>query len=144
MAAESRISIPSMVRGRLKALDRIPIERFNRAYMIPALHEAGMALAAHGQDFTFDASMLTKEELPACPVATIVKLIGNKWKLLIIRNLPGRTQRFNEMRRNIPGISQKVLTDNLRELEHDELIVRKVYAEVPPRSNIHSAKWERR
>ena len=77
--------------------------------------------------------MLTKEELPACPVATIVTLVGNKWKLLIIRNLLGGTQRFNEMRRTIPGISQKVLTDNLRELEHDELIVRKVYAEVPPR-----------
>lgn len=77
--------------------------------------------------------MLTKEELPACPVATIVALVGNKWKLLIIRNLLGGTQRFNEMRRTIPGISQKVLTDNLRELEHDELIVRKVYAEVPPR-----------
>lgn len=77
--------------------------------------------------------MLTKEELPACPVATIVTLVGNKWKLLIIRNLLAGTQRFNEMRRTIPGISQKVLTDNLRELERDELIVRKVYAEIPPR-----------
>jgi len=77
--------------------------------------------------------MLTKEELPACPVATIVTLIGSKWKLLIIRNLLTGTQRFNELRRTIPGISQKVLTDNLRELERDELIVRKVYAEVPPR-----------
>jgi len=77
--------------------------------------------------------MLTKEELPACPVATIVTLVGNKWKLLIIRNLLGGTQRFSELRRTIPGISQKVLTDNLRELERDELVVRKVYAEVPPR-----------
>ncbi|HQK35868.1 MAG TPA: helix-turn-helix domain-containing protein [Spirochaetales bacterium] len=77
--------------------------------------------------------MLTKEELPACPVATIVTLVGNKWKLLIIRNLLAGTQRFNEMKRTIPGISQKVLTDNLRELERDELIVRKVYAEIPPR-----------
>lgn len=79
--------------------------------------------------------MLTKEELPACPVATIVTLIGNKWKLLILRNLflLAPVQRFNEMRRSIPGISQKVLTDNLRELERDGLIVRKVYAEVPPR-----------
>ncbi len=77
--------------------------------------------------------MLTKEELPACPVATIVTLVGNKWKLLIIRSLLGGTQRFNALRRAIPGISQKVLTDNLRELEHDELIVRKVYAVVPPR-----------
>ena len=77
--------------------------------------------------------MLTKEELPACPVATIVTLVGNKWKLLIIRNLLAGTQRFNEMKRTIPGISQQVLTDNLRELERDELIVRKVYAEIPPR-----------
>mgnify|MGYP002733098332 CR=1 FL=1 len=77
--------------------------------------------------------MLTKEELPPCPVATIVTLIGNKWKLLIIRNLMGGTQRFNEMRRTIPGISQKVLTDNLRALEHDEIVHREVFAEVPPR-----------
>lgn len=77
--------------------------------------------------------MLTKEELPACPVATIVQLIGNKWKLLIIRNLLVGTQRFNEMRNTIPGISQKVLTDNLRSLEEDGLITRKVFAEVPPR-----------
>jgi len=77
--------------------------------------------------------MLTKEELPACPVATIVQLIGNKWKLLIIRNLLAGTQRFNEMRNTIPGISQKVLTDNLRSLEGDGLVARKVFAEVPPR-----------
>lgn len=77
--------------------------------------------------------MLTKEELPACPVATIVQLIGNKWKLLIIRNLLAGTQRFNKMRHTIPGISQKVLTDNLRSLEEDGLVTRKVFAEVPPR-----------
>lgn len=77
--------------------------------------------------------MLTKEELPACPVATIVQLIGNKWKLLIIRNLLAGTQRFNEIRNTIPGISQKVLTDNLRSLEEDGLVARKVFAEVPPR-----------
>lgn len=77
--------------------------------------------------------MLTKEELPACPVATVVQLIGNKWKLLIIRNLLTGTKRFNEMRRTIPGISQKVLTDNLRSLEEDRLVTREVFAEVPPR-----------
>lgn len=77
--------------------------------------------------------MLTKEELPACPVATIVQLVGNKWKLLIIRNLLGGTQRFNEMRSTIPGISQKVLTDNLRALEKDGIVHREAYAEVPPR-----------
>jgi DNA-binding HxlR family transcriptional regulator len=77
--------------------------------------------------------MLTKEELPACPVATTVQLMGNKWKLLIMRNLLGGTQRFNELHRTIPGISQKVLTENLRSLENDGIIVRKVYAEAPPR-----------
>ena len=77
--------------------------------------------------------MLTKEELPACPVATTVQLIGNKWKLLILRNLLAGTQRFGEMHKTIPGIGQKVLTENLRSLEEDGIIIRKVYAEVPPR-----------
>lgn len=77
--------------------------------------------------------MLTKDELPECPVATTVGLIGNKWKLLIIRNLLASPQRFTEMRKSIPGISQKVLTDNLRSLESDGLITREVFAEVPPR-----------
>ena len=77
--------------------------------------------------------MLTKEELPECPVATTVQLIGNKWKLLIIRNLLVRPWRFNEMLRSIPGISQKVLTDNLRAMEKDGIVTRTVYPEVPPR-----------
>ena len=77
--------------------------------------------------------MLTKEELPDCPVATTVRLIGNKWKLLILRNLLARPWRFNEMLRSIPGISQKVLTDNLRAMEADGIISRTVYPEVPPR-----------
>ena len=78
--------------------------------------------------------MLTKEELPECPVATTVQLIGNKWKLLILRNLiyTGK-QRFTDFVKSIPGISKKVLTDNLRALEDDGLIEREVYAEVPPR-----------
>ena len=77
--------------------------------------------------------MLTKEELPECPVATTVQLIGNKWKLLILRNLLERPWRFNELLHSIPGISQKVLTDNLRALEHDGIITRTVFPEVPPR-----------
>ena len=77
--------------------------------------------------------MLTKEELPDCPVATTVQLIGNKWKLLILRNLLARPWRFNEMLRSISGISQKVLTDNLRALENDGIITRTVFPEVPPR-----------
>ncbi len=77
--------------------------------------------------------MLTKEELPACPVATTVRLIGSKWKLLILRNLMVRPWRFNELRRDLEGISQKVLTDSLRALEEDGIITRTVYPEVPPR-----------
>ena len=78
--------------------------------------------------------MKTKAELlPECPVATTVQLIGNKWKLLIIRNLLVRPWRFNELQKNLDGISQKVLTDSLRSMETDGLITRTVYAEVPPR-----------
>ena len=78
--------------------------------------------------------MLTKEELPECPVATTVRLIGNKWKLLIIRNLVYKgTQRFTDFLKTVPAISKKVLTDNLRALEEDGIIRREVFAEVPPR-----------
>lgn len=77
--------------------------------------------------------MLTKEELPACPVATTVQLIGSKWKLLILRNLLARPWRFNELKKNLDGISQKVLTDSLRSLEEDGIVTRTVYPEVPPR-----------
>lgn len=77
--------------------------------------------------------MLTKDEMPACPVATTVALIGSKWKLLIIRNLLSRPWRFNELRRDLSGISQKVLTDSLRSMEQDGIIIRTVFPEVPPR-----------
>ena len=77
--------------------------------------------------------MKTKRELPECPVATTVQLIGSKWKLLILRNLKNRPWRFNELRKDLEGISQKVLTDSLRSMEQDGLITRTVYAEVPPR-----------
>ena len=78
--------------------------------------------------------MKTKAELlPECPVATTVQLIGNKWKFLIIRNLRVRPWRFNELQKNLDGISQKVLTDSLRSMEADGLITRTVFAEVPPR-----------
>ena len=76
--------------------------------------------------------MLPKEELPECPVATTVALIGSKWKLLIIRNLLERPWRFNELKKDLESISQKVLTDSLRAMENDGLITRTVYPEVPP------------
>lgn len=76
--------------------------------------------------------MLTKEELPECPVATTVQLIGSKWKLLILRNLLERPWRFNELKKKLDGISQKVLIDSLRSMEEDGIITRTVYPEVPP------------
>lgn len=70
--------------------------------------------------------MLKKEELPACPVATTVQMVGSKWKLLILRNLLARPWRFNELRKNLEGISQKVLTDSLRSMKEDGIITRTV------------------
>lgn len=77
--------------------------------------------------------MKTKEELPECPVATTVSLIGSKWKLLIIRNLVERPWRFNELMKSIDGISQKVLTSSLRELASDGIIYRKDFKTNPPK-----------
>ena len=77
--------------------------------------------------------MLTKDELPDCPVQTTVQLIGSKWKLLIMRNLLARPWRFNELHKSLEGISQKVLTDSLRSMEEDGIITRTIYPEVPPR-----------
>ena len=78
--------------------------------------------------------MKTKAELiPECPVATTVQLIGSKWKLLILRNLLVRPWRFNELQKNLEGISQRALTECLRSMETDGIIIRTVYPEVPPR-----------
>ena len=77
--------------------------------------------------------MKTKEELPACPVATAVALIGGKWKLLLLRNLRERPWRFNELMRDLDGISQKVLTDSLHQMADDGLVYRHDYRQMPPR-----------
>lgn len=71
--------------------------------------------------------------LPACPVETTLTLIGNKWKVLILRDLMGGTRRFGELQRSMGGVTQKVLTAQLRAMEQSGLLTRKVYAEVPPR-----------
>ena len=72
-------------------------------------------------------------ELPACPVETILMLIGDKWKVLILRDLMNGTMRFGELKKSIGTVSQKVLTAQLRDMEEKGLLTRKVYAEVPPR-----------
>lgn len=77
--------------------------------------------------------MKKRKNLPECPVETTLSLIGDKWKILIIRELSGGTKRFGELRKSIGQISQKVLTENLREMQADALVSRKAYAEVPPR-----------
>lgn len=74
-----------------------------------------------------------KKDLPACPVEITMGLIGEKWKVLIIRDLLTGTKRFGELKKSLNGITQKVLTNNLREMEASGLVNRKVYAEVPPR-----------
>lgn len=77
--------------------------------------------------------MKTKAQLPECPVATTVSLIGNKWIFLILRDLQQRPWRFNELHRDLDGISQKVLTESLRQMEADGIITRTVYPETSPR-----------
>lgn len=74
-----------------------------------------------------------KNMLSECPVETAVLLIGNKWKIFVLRELLDGTKRFNELQRSITAISQKVLTQNLRAMEKDGLVIREVFAEVPPR-----------
>lgn len=74
-----------------------------------------------------------EQTLPACPVETTLMLIGDKWKVLILRDLLEGTKRFGELKKSIGSVSQKVLTAQLRDMEAKGLVSRKVYAEVPPR-----------
>ena len=77
--------------------------------------------------------MPTTKELPACPVETTLTLISDKWKVLILRDLMPGTKRFGELKKSIHGVSQKVLTAQLRQMEANGLLQRTVYPEVPPR-----------
>ena len=72
-------------------------------------------------------------DLPACPVEVTLKLMGNKWKILIIRDLLDGTKRFGELKKSVGNITQKVLTSNLRSMVESGLLIRKVYAQVPPK-----------
>ncbi len=76
---------------------------------------------------------MEKAQLPACPVETTLTLISDRWKVLILRDLLEGTKRFGELMKSIGQVSQKVLTANLRDMERNGLLTRKVYAEVPPR-----------
>ena len=77
--------------------------------------------------------MCTKKELPACPVETTLTMISDKWKVLILRDLLTGTKRFGELKKSLTGVSQKVLTSQLREMEENGRVERKAYPEVPPR-----------
>lgn len=79
------------------------------------------------------AEQMAKKDLPACPVETTLTLIGDKWKVLILRDLLPGTKRFGELKRSVGSVSQKVLTAQLRDMEESGLVNRQVYAEVPPR-----------
>lgn len=95
-----------------------------------------------------------KKELPACPVETALSLVGDRWKMLIVRDLLTGTKRFGELKKSLTGISQKVLTQHLRAMEESGLVNREVYAEVPPKVEysltgvgrslqlIHDAMWK--
>ncbi len=79
------------------------------------------------------AVQTAKKELPACPVETTLTLIGDKWKVLILRDLLPGTKRFGELKKSVGNITQKVLTAQLRDMEESGLLTRTVYPEVPPR-----------
>lgn len=92
-------------------------------------------LKAYSQENNFEEDILTKEasDLNACPVTTAIDVIGGKWKVIILYQLRGKTLRFGELKKIIPKITQKMLSQQLRELEKNKLVIRKVYAEVPPK-----------
>lgn len=77
--------------------------------------------------------MFENNNFSSCPVEITLKLIGNKWKILILRDLFEDKKRFSQLKKSLTSISQKVLTENLRELEKDGIIIRKIYPEVPPK-----------
>jgi len=95
-----------------------------------------------------------QHDLPACPVETALMLMGDRWKILIVRDLLTGTKRFGELKKSLNGISQKVLTQHLRIMEENGLVNRKVYAEVPPKVEyslteagvslkvVHDAMWK--
>ena len=106
-------------------MDRV--EEFN-----PAFDQAEMAATERMAEEMFAEPIATKERL-SCPVEATLEVIGGRWKVLILRQLMPGVRRFNELHRSLHGITQKMLTQQLRELEADGLIHREVYLQVPPK-----------
>lgn len=79
-------------------------------------------------------------QMGLCPVATTISLLSSKWKILIVRDLLGGTKRYGELKQSVAGVSQKMLTQSLRELENDGLVIRKVYPEIPPKVEYRLSK----
>ena len=92
-------------------------------------------LKAYSEENKFKENLSTMEssDLNGCPVTTAIEVIGGKWKVIILYQLRGKTLRFGELKKVIPKITQKMLSQQLRELEKNKLVIRKVYAEVPPK-----------
>ena len=99
-------------------------------------------LKAYSQENNFEENLSTKEstDLNECPVTTAIDVIGGKWKVIILYQLRDKTLRFGELKKIIPKITQKMLSQQLRELEKNKLVIRKVYAEVPPKVEYTSTK----
>jgi DNA-binding HxlR family transcriptional regulator len=100
------------------------------------------SLKAYSQKNNFEESFSTKKTsgLSHCPLTTAIEVIGGKWKVIILYQLRGKTLRFGELKKNIPKITQKMLSQQLRELEKNKLVIRKVYAEVPPKVEYKSTE----
>jgi DNA-binding HxlR family transcriptional regulator len=99
-------------------------------------------LKAYSQKNNFEESISTKKApgLNQCPLTSAIEVIGGKWKVIILYQLRGKTLRFGELKKNIPKITQKMLSQQLRELEKNKLVIRKVYAEVPPKVEYKSTE----
>lgn len=82
-----------------------------------------------------------EEQVEVCPVTKTQNVIAGKWKILILWHLSAQTRRFGELQRLVPGISKGILTSQLRELEHDHMVHREVYQEVPPKVEYSLTDW---
>lgn len=120
-------SAPRLTFGRVKGYNKL--DRPEQGLWKPGFSRDCKGVLRHMKS----QDAISGKELPACPVETTLMLIGDKWKVLILRDLMPGAKRFGELKRSIGGVSQKVLTAQLRDMEANGLVHRQVFAEVPPR-----------